>query len=151
MVLHWRYIRDTQTFPQNKSNFDAHFEGTGPEIWRQTNGTVDAFVAGAGEFSPFFLSRYSFTSSIRRCGQWVAMVFGRLINDHGISSPAEVGDNVPPFPLSHPHEQISQLPDFPTLTLTFWSHGIFACYKNSAHAVCFHCLSNVNANQREQK
>jgi len=33
---------------ENRSNFDAHFEGTGPEIWRQTNGTVDAFVAGAG-------------------------------------------------------------------------------------------------------
>ncbi|KAF9792195.1 tryptophan synthase beta subunit-like PLP-dependent enzyme [Thelephora terrestris] len=33
---------------ENRSNFDAHFEGTGPEIWRQTNGMVDAFVAGAG-------------------------------------------------------------------------------------------------------
>ncbi|KAF7981911.1 hypothetical protein HWV62_31513 [Athelia sp. TMB] len=29
-------------------NFDAHFDGTGPEIWRQTNSQVDAFVAGAG-------------------------------------------------------------------------------------------------------
>ena len=34
---------------QNKSNFDAHYEGTGPEIWRQTNGNLDAFVSGAGE------------------------------------------------------------------------------------------------------
>ncbi|KAF8198071.1 PALP-domain-containing protein [Pholiota molesta] len=33
---------------ENKSNFDAHFMGTGPEIWRQTNGTVAAFVSGAG-------------------------------------------------------------------------------------------------------
>jgi len=33
---------------ENRSNFDAHFEGTGPEIWRQTNGNVTAFVAGAG-------------------------------------------------------------------------------------------------------
>ncbi|KAF4620948.1 hypothetical protein D9613_000323 [Agrocybe pediades] len=33
---------------ENRSNFDAHFKGTGPEIWRQTNGRVDAFVAGAG-------------------------------------------------------------------------------------------------------
>ncbi|KAG6891491.1 hypothetical protein C0992_005629 [Termitomyces sp. T32_za158] len=32
----------------NRSNFDAHFDGTGPEIWRQTNGHVDAFVSGAG-------------------------------------------------------------------------------------------------------
>ncbi|KAF8160706.1 tryptophan synthase beta subunit-like PLP-dependent enzyme [Crassisporium funariophilum] len=33
---------------ENKSNFDAHYRGTGPEIWRQTNGRVDAFVSGAG-------------------------------------------------------------------------------------------------------
>ena len=33
---------------QNKSNFDAHYEGTGPEIWRQTNGHLNAFVSGAG-------------------------------------------------------------------------------------------------------
>ncbi|KAJ8695927.1 Cysteine synthase 2 [Pleurotus ostreatus] len=33
---------------ENKSNFDAHFDGTGPEIWRQTDGRVDAFVSGAG-------------------------------------------------------------------------------------------------------
>ncbi|KZT51769.1 tryptophan synthase beta subunit-like PLP-dependent enzyme [Calocera cornea HHB12733] len=33
---------------ENRSNHDAHYLGTGPEIWRQTNGTLDAFVAGAG-------------------------------------------------------------------------------------------------------
>ncbi|KAF7315848.1 PALP-domain-containing protein [Mycena indigotica] len=33
---------------ENKSNYDAHFTGTGPEIWRQTNGDVRAFVSGAG-------------------------------------------------------------------------------------------------------
>ncbi|OSX65806.1 hypothetical protein POSPLADRAFT_1043395 [Postia placenta MAD-698-R-SB12] len=33
---------------ENRSNFEAHFEGTGPEIWRQTNGRVSAFVSGAG-------------------------------------------------------------------------------------------------------
>jgi len=33
---------------ENRSNFDAHYLGTGPEIWRQTSGNVDAFVAGAG-------------------------------------------------------------------------------------------------------
>ncbi|KAF5351910.1 hypothetical protein D9756_007647 [Leucocoprinus leucothites] len=33
---------------ENKANFDAHFNGTGPEIWRQTSGRVHAFVSGAG-------------------------------------------------------------------------------------------------------
>ncbi|KAI0338299.1 PALP-domain-containing protein [Trametopsis cervina] len=33
---------------ENKSNYDAHYDGTGPEIWRQTSGRVDAFVSGAG-------------------------------------------------------------------------------------------------------
>ncbi|KAI9437686.1 PALP-domain-containing protein [Lactarius indigo] len=33
---------------ENRCNFTAHFTGTGPEIWRQTNGEVAAFVAGAG-------------------------------------------------------------------------------------------------------
>lgn len=34
---------------QNSSNFEAHYRGTGPEIWKQTRGNVDAFVSGAGE------------------------------------------------------------------------------------------------------
>ncbi|KAI9102275.1 hypothetical protein K1719_023477 [Acacia pycnantha] len=33
---------------ENLANFRAHFEGTGPEIWEQTNRKLDAFVAGAG-------------------------------------------------------------------------------------------------------
>ncbi|PVF94610.1 putative cysteine synthase [Serendipita vermifera] len=33
---------------ENRSNFEAHFNGTGPEIWRQTGGRIDAFISGAG-------------------------------------------------------------------------------------------------------
>lgn len=33
---------------ESEANWKAHFNATGPEIWRQTNGQLDAFVAGAG-------------------------------------------------------------------------------------------------------
>ncbi|KAF2593283.1 hypothetical protein F2Q70_00043028 [Brassica cretica] len=33
---------------ENLANYRAHYEGTGPEIWQQTHGNVDAFVAAAG-------------------------------------------------------------------------------------------------------
>ena len=32
----------------NEANFNAHYFGTGPEIWRQTDGKIDAFVCAAG-------------------------------------------------------------------------------------------------------
>ena len=32
----------------NLANKDAHYRGTGPEIWRQTDGQVDAFVCAIG-------------------------------------------------------------------------------------------------------
>jgi len=33
---------------ENRANRDAHESTTGPEIWRQTDGAIDAFVASAG-------------------------------------------------------------------------------------------------------
>ncbi|KAL3465298.1 tryptophan synthase beta subunit-like PLP-dependent enzyme [Aspergillus heterothallicus] len=33
---------------ENEANWRAHYNGTGPEIYAQCNGTIDAFVAGAG-------------------------------------------------------------------------------------------------------
>ena len=32
----------------NTANAAAHFETTGPEIWAQTQGRIDAFVAASG-------------------------------------------------------------------------------------------------------
>ena len=32
----------------NDANFRSHYHGTGPEIWKETNGEVGAFITGIG-------------------------------------------------------------------------------------------------------
>ncbi|KAG8740110.1 hypothetical protein FRC10_004739 [Ceratobasidium sp. 414] len=38
----------TVSLMQNIANYSAHLHGTGPELWRQCSGRLDAFVSGAG-------------------------------------------------------------------------------------------------------
>jgi cysteine synthase B len=56
----------------NDGNWQAHFEHTGPEIWRQTNGEVTHFVAGLGTTGTFTgVSRY--LKSVDSCVQVISM------------------------------------------------------------------------------
>ncbi|EGC36858.1 cysteine synthase [Dictyostelium purpureum] len=47
-----RCLGDSTAFYANQfdnlSNFSAHYTGTGPEIWKQTRGDIDGFIAAAG-------------------------------------------------------------------------------------------------------
>ena len=45
-ALNGRYVSPNQY--ESEFNVEAHYHTTGPEIWEQTGGAFDAFVAGAG-------------------------------------------------------------------------------------------------------
>ena len=36
----------------NADNTEAHYKSTGPELWEQTGGEIDAFVAGLEQVAP---------------------------------------------------------------------------------------------------
>ena len=58
---------------ENLANFNAHFTGTGPELWAQTNHHIDGFVCSAGT------------------GGTLAGVFGRVMSGSGSSSSSVCG------------------------------------------------------------
>src|SRR3979411_1688862 len=49
----------------NTANRDAHFESTGPEIWRDTDGKIDAFCASTGTGGTLAGIRRSFQAKDR--------------------------------------------------------------------------------------
>ena len=45
-----RYVSPNQY--ENELNVEAHYRSTGPEIWRQTGGRIDTFIASIGKIAP---------------------------------------------------------------------------------------------------
>lgn len=77
----------------NAANWQAHFDTTGEEIWRQTNRTVTHFVAGAGTSG-------TFVGTVRRLKQYSPAVKGILMQPdfpfHGLEGIKHMASTINP-------------------------------------------------------
>ena len=76
----------------NIANRQAHIETTGPEIWAQTEGKIDAFTCASGTAGTIAgVTRYLKTVSEGRVQCWLADPPGSVLYSH-ISSGGKIGD-----------------------------------------------------------
>jgi cysteine synthase B len=92
---------------ENEANVLAHFETTGPEIWRQTQGDIDYLVAGMGTSGTLMgTGRY-----LRSQKPSVKVVGVEPVRGHTIQGLKNMTESMPPA-IYHPEElDIKQMVD----------------------------------------
>lgn len=83
----------------NEANAVAHFEGTGPEIFRQSKGQVDYFVAGMGT-SGTLMGTGRYLKSVKPS---VKIVGVEPVRGHTIQGLKNMSESIPPA-IYHPEE-----------------------------------------------